>query len=66
MEDDRHLKVRTHAAVALRAVPSTLAYGDDLPAIFGGALRLLLACGKGIVVSDPTQIRYPPPSLVGL
>ncbi|CAM9267614.1 unnamed protein product, partial [Sphacelaria rigidula] len=58
MEEDSHLKVRTHATVALKAFPNTLAYGTELPAIFGGALRLLLACGRGNLASDPSQSRY--------
>lgn len=55
--EDEHLKVRIHAAIALKAFPNTLAYGGELPVVFGGALRSLQACKEGIVASDPTQLR---------
>ncbi|CBJ28390.1 hypothetical protein Esi_0104_0093 [Ectocarpus siliculosus] len=56
--DDNHLKVRTHAAHALKAVLDARAYGDQLPSILGGCLRGLAACKSRSVVADPTQMRY--------
>ncbi|CAN0144766.1 unnamed protein product, partial [Ectocarpus fasciculatus] len=56
--DDNHLKVRTHAAHALKAVLDARAYGDQLPSILGGCLRGLDACRNRSVVAEPTQMRY--------
>lgn len=56
--EDSHLKVRTHAAHALRAVrDSRRAYGDQLPPILGGSIRGLRACKQRSIVADPTQMR---------
>ncbi len=56
--EDRHLKVRTHAAHALKTVPGVRhAYGDQLPSILGGSLRGLEACKQRSIVADPTQMR---------
>ncbi|CAN0142868.1 unnamed protein product, partial [Scytosiphon promiscuus] len=57
VEDD-HLKVRTHAAHALKAVPDVRSYGDQLPSILGGCLRGLQSCKRRTIVPDPTQTRY--------
>eukprot|EP00752_Nemacystus_decipiens_P015738 g14050.t1 len=57
--EDGHLKVRTHAAHALRTVrDARQAYGDQLPAILGGALRGFRACKQRSIAADPTQMRY--------
>lgn len=57
MEADEHLKVRTHAALALKAVPVAGNYDDHLPTVFAGSLRALQACQQGVVVPDPAQMR---------
>lgn len=57
--EDKHLKVRTHAAHALKAIPDVVrAYGDQLSAILCGSLRGLRACKQRSIAVDPTQMRY--------
>lgn len=64
--EDNHLKVRTHAAHALRAVrDARRAYGDQLPPILGGSLRGLRACQQRSIVADPTQMRQVMRGLMG-
>ncbi|CAN0321606.1 unnamed protein product [Pylaiella littoralis] len=58
LHSNKHLKVRTHAAHALKTVPDVRAYGDQLSAILGGSLRGLRACRQRSIVADPTQMRY--------
>ena len=56
--EDSHLKVRTHAAHALRTVRDAgRAYGDQLAPVLGGSLRGLRACKQRSIVADPTQMR---------
>lgn len=56
--EDGHLKVRTHAAHALRTVRDAgRAYGDQLPGVLGGTLRGLRACKQRSTVADPAQTR---------
>eukprot|EP00903_Cladosiphon_okamuranus_P013629 g12693.t1 len=57
--EDGHLKVRTHAAHALRNVrDARRACGDQLRAILGGALRGFRDCKQRSIVADATQMRY--------
>ena len=58
MEADKHLKVRTHAALTLKTITAVGECDDHLPAVFAGSLRALQDCQqRRVVVSDPAQMR---------
>lgn len=58
MTEDRHLKVRAHAAMALKMLPGVSAYGNQIRGVLEKALCGLQAHARGdVALQDPSQLR---------